>query len=218
MRREVNHLSADREGVSESDRPVTARAREEAGTATRFGLVGLAATGVHLGVAALLLFLWPQLNEFVANIIAFCVAFQVSLVGHRRLTFKRQGSAWRFGLVAAGGFALRVEASGRRSRLPPGAEENFAFAVRVLVMAAHLDPDDDGGADAGADAGTAPRQEDGGGGGGDAGAAARRVAHGTARTPARASARRLTAACPPACPSPCLASAALPTAGNGRLL
>lgn len=82
------------------------RARQEAGTATRFGLVGLAATGVHLAVAALMLFLWPPLNEFIANIVAFCVAFQISLVGHRRLTFKRQGSAWRFALVAASGFAL----------------------------------------------------------------------------------------------------------------
>ncbi len=131
MRREVNHLSADREGVSESDRPVTARAREEAGTATRFGLVGLAATGVHLAVAALLLFLWPQLNEFIANIIAFCVAFQVSLVGHRRLTFKRQGSAWRFGLVAAGGFALN---NGLLALLMQGLDLSGFVAIAIATL------------------------------------------------------------------------------------
>ncbi|MEL0618783.1 GtrA family protein, partial [Cobetia marina] len=62
--------------------------------------------GVHLAVAALMLFLWPPLIEFIANIVAFCVPFQVSLVGHRRLTFKRQRSAWRFALVAASGIAL----------------------------------------------------------------------------------------------------------------
>lgn len=107
------------------------RAKEEAGTATRFGLVGLAATGVHLAVAAGVLALWPSLNEFIANIIAFCVAFQVSLVGHRRLTFKRQGSAWRFALVAAVGFALN---NGLLAILIRGLEISGFVAIAIATL------------------------------------------------------------------------------------
>ncbi|WP_280567464.1 GtrA family protein [Chromohalobacter sp. 296-RDG] len=78
----------------------------EAGTAARFGLVGVMATGAHLLVAGVLLGLWPNMSEFVANIVAFLVAFQISLIGHRRLTFRRRGRARRFFLVAASGFIL----------------------------------------------------------------------------------------------------------------
>ncbi|MCT8467705.1 GtrA family protein [Chromohalobacter canadensis] len=78
----------------------------EAGTAARFGLVGVIATGGHLLVAGVLLGLWPGMSEFVANLVAFLAAFQVSLIGHRRVTFRRRGRATRFFLVAALGFAL----------------------------------------------------------------------------------------------------------------
>ncbi|MCK0714082.1 GtrA family protein [Chromohalobacter sarecensis] len=78
----------------------------EAGTAARFGLVGGIATGVHLLVAGALLGLWSEMSEFAANLVAFLAAFQVSLIGHRRVTFRRRGRAKRFFLVAALGFAL----------------------------------------------------------------------------------------------------------------
>ncbi|MCI0510662.1 putative flippase GtrA [Chromohalobacter marismortui] len=78
----------------------------EAGTAVRFGLVGGIATGAHLLVAGVLLGFWPVMSEFAANVMAFLVAFQVSLIGHRRVTFRRRGRARRFFLVAASGFAL----------------------------------------------------------------------------------------------------------------
>lgn len=71
----------------------------------RFALVGAVATGVHMAVAACLLGLcgWPA---YLANLGAFSVAFVVSYLGHRHLTFARAGSPWRFLLVALGGFGL----------------------------------------------------------------------------------------------------------------
>ncbi|MGO2415145.1 MULTISPECIES: GtrA family protein [Cobetia] len=118
--------------ASSSSAPhVGQRAKQEAGTATRFGLVGLAATGVHLAVAATMLALWPGLNEFIANIVAFCIAFQVSLIGHRRLTFKRQGSAWRFALVAAGGFALN---NGLLAVLMRGLDLSGFLAIAIATL------------------------------------------------------------------------------------
>lgn len=82
------------------------RLAREAGTATRFGLVGGVATVVHLAVAAVSSALWPALSEFIVNIGAFLVAFQISLLGHRWLTFRRHGSTRRFFLLALLGFAL----------------------------------------------------------------------------------------------------------------
>lgn len=72
----------------------------------RFGGVGMVATVVHLGVAALAFFLWPDISPFVANLAAFLLAFQVSYYGHRRFTFRKDGSASRFFVLALGGFVL----------------------------------------------------------------------------------------------------------------
>lgn len=72
----------------------------------RFGGVGMLATIVHLGAAALAFFLWPDISPFVANLVAFLLAFQVSYYGHRRFTFRKDGSALRFFALALGGFAL----------------------------------------------------------------------------------------------------------------
>lgn len=71
----------------------------------RFILVGGLATLVHILVAGSLLALFT-LQPYVANLIAFLVAFGVSYCGHRYLTFARQGSILRFLAVAIAGFAL----------------------------------------------------------------------------------------------------------------
>ncbi|MDR6679298.1 GtrA family protein [Pseudomonas oryzihabitans] len=71
----------------------------------RFALVGAVATLVHMTVAALLLGLWGW-PAYGANLGAFLVAFGVSYLGHRHVTFARAGSPWRFLLVALGGFGL----------------------------------------------------------------------------------------------------------------
>lgn len=78
----------------------------EVATLVRFGGIGMIATLVHIAVAGVVLWCWPPLSPFVANLIAFLVAFQVSLWGHRRFTFRQQGKWHRFLLVAAAGFAL----------------------------------------------------------------------------------------------------------------
>ena len=73
-----------------------------------FLLVGGAAALTHLGVFAWLnqtTSLWPE----VSNAIGFCVAFGVSFVGHRWLSFADAGtgllqSLWRFGATALAGF------------------------------------------------------------------------------------------------------------------
>ncbi|MED5499453.1 GtrA family protein [Salinicola sp. LHM] len=82
------------------------RLKREAKTAARFGLVGTVATAAHLSVAAVLSALWPTLSEFIVNLCGFLVAFQISLVGHRRLTFRRRGRAKRFFTLAVLGFVL----------------------------------------------------------------------------------------------------------------
>lgn len=82
------------------------RLKREAKTAARFGLVGGVATAAHLSVAAVLSALLPALSEFLVNLCGFLVAFQVSLIGHRRLTFRRRGKARRFFTLALSGFVL----------------------------------------------------------------------------------------------------------------
>lgn len=72
----------------------------------RFGLVGLAATAVHLGMAWLALWQWPDASPFLVNLVAFLVAFQVSFWGHSRFTFRQSGSPWRFFAVTLGGFGI----------------------------------------------------------------------------------------------------------------
>lgn len=82
------------------------RLKREAKTAARFGVVGTVATAAHLSVAAVLSALWPTLSEFIVNLCGFLVAFQISLIGHRRLTFRRRGRAKRFFTLAVLGFVL----------------------------------------------------------------------------------------------------------------
>lgn len=80
--------------------------KREAKTAMKFSLVGGSATIAHLSIAAVLSALFPTLSEFVINCCGFAVAFQISLFGHRRLTFRTRGKARRFFLLAVAGFAL----------------------------------------------------------------------------------------------------------------
>ncbi len=72
----------------------------------RFGIVGVAAMAVHWCVVALLV---PQgLTPLLANIIGFCIAFNVSYFGHHHWTFASteatKTTLWRFLGVAVLGF------------------------------------------------------------------------------------------------------------------
>ena len=110
----------------------------EAGFAGRFGLVGLAATLVHL------CFVWTLIRldlapPLLANLIAFCVAFGVSFTGHYHWSFQsrmpRRRAAARFGLIALAGFLTgTVVLAGliRAGVLPP----EWAAAIATLVVPA----------------------------------------------------------------------------------
>ncbi|PJJ96375.1 polysaccharide biosynthesis protein GtrA [Lysobacteraceae bacterium NML91-0213] len=72
----------------------------------RFIMIGLLATLTHLVTAFLLTWAAPQLSVYLANSLAFCVAFMVSFYGHTHFTFGRRGSLTKFLLVSISGFAL----------------------------------------------------------------------------------------------------------------
>ena len=88
------------------------RAVGEILAASRFGIVGLAATGVHAGVA-LALAMPGILPPLLANTAAFLTAFVVSFAGHHFWSFPQDDKAkkrWkarlpRFFLIALLGFA-----------------------------------------------------------------------------------------------------------------
>lgn len=105
----------------------------EIATASRFALVGLLATAVHLAVAGAWLALAPATPELLANLAAFAVAFQVSLVGHRRYSFRQRGDAGKFLAVALGGFALNTGLLG--ALLAAGPIDGFAaIAISTLTV------------------------------------------------------------------------------------
>jgi putative flippase GtrA len=76
--------------------------------ASRFGLVGLAATAVHLAIVTLLIRL--GLTPLLANLVAFLCAFGVSFCGHYFWTFRSAAgitrAVLRFFLIAVGGFLI----------------------------------------------------------------------------------------------------------------
>jgi putative flippase GtrA len=75
-----------------------------------FVLVGASAALTHMAVFTLVLLLVPTLWPEIANVAGFLVAFLVSFVGHRRLSFQDAGtglmqSFLRFAATAVAGFA-----------------------------------------------------------------------------------------------------------------
>ncbi|AXS42778.1 GtrA family protein [Breoghania sp. L-A4] len=86
-------------------------------TAWRFGIVGLAATATHAGIA-LALTVSGLAHPLVANLIAFLVAFAVSFLGHHVWSFpdsastarRRRRRMMRFFALAFAGFAANSAA------------------------------------------------------------------------------------------------------------
>jgi putative flippase GtrA len=75
-----------------------------------FVLVGVSAALTHMAVFTVVLLLVPTLWPEIANVAGFLVAFLVSFVGHRRLSFQDAGtglmqSFLRFAATAVAGFA-----------------------------------------------------------------------------------------------------------------
>lgn len=67
-------------------------------TIFRFGIVGVAATAVHMLVALALLNLFG-LPPLPANIIGFSVAFSVSFGGHSFWTFRGHEAEWKTAIM-----------------------------------------------------------------------------------------------------------------------
>ena len=106
-------------------RDVRKRIWRETVIAARFGLVGMAATGVHILVVSLLLAatVTPTL---VANTLAFLTAFGISFTGNYLWTFRSPGAPSRamrrFLLISVSAFAVNsfILAAILRARwLPP---------------------------------------------------------------------------------------------------
>lgn len=90
---------------------MTGRLRREAGRITRFGVVGLATTGLHMLIALGLVtgLGWPVQR---ANLVAFACALAFSFLGHHHWSFRSQAGYGRTGprflLVALAGYAASV--------------------------------------------------------------------------------------------------------------
>lgn len=104
----------------------------------RFSFVGIAASVVHLIVAAMALIYWPELHEGSANVMAYSVAFMVSLLGHQKVTFQRKVALWRFLLLSWAG--LGVNYAVLFTMLALGFSGMFAMvpAVGGAAMASYL--------------------------------------------------------------------------------
>lgn len=74
-----------------------------------FVLVGASAALTHMAVFTVVLLLIPRIWPEIANVAGFLVAFFVSFVGHRRLSFQDAGTSLmqsfvRFAATAVAGF------------------------------------------------------------------------------------------------------------------
>lgn len=72
----------------------------------RFVLIGGAATFVHIFIASSILLAFQSVSPYLANFLAFIVAFVFSFYGHQYVTFRSEGSAWKFLVVAISGFLI----------------------------------------------------------------------------------------------------------------
>ena len=83
----------------------------ELGIISRFGVVGIIATTIHLLAVYLILILTKQ-SPYTANTIAFTLAFAVSFIGNYYWTFKGSGnlrrSIQRFAIISFFAFSLNT--------------------------------------------------------------------------------------------------------------
>jgi putative flippase GtrA len=81
-------------GGSAYPRTIKKRIKQEAVVVTRYGLVGIAATGVHMLIVSAMVLLTPM-HTLLSNTIAFCAAFAVTFAGNYLWTFQSPGNPWR---------------------------------------------------------------------------------------------------------------------------
>ncbi len=103
--------------------------------AFRFGLVGLVATAVHIGVGLILL--RTGLHPLLANTLGFVTALSVSLAGHHWFTFESVApfvrTAPRYAAVALLGFGFNTLVLASLVRVLPPRYEAAALVVAVLL-------------------------------------------------------------------------------------
>ena len=115
---------------------VRQRAVAEVRTASRFTVVGLFATGVHVGTVWGLVKI-SVIAPLIANLVAYLCAFAVSFTGQYLWTFRSTRSPfsalWRFLIVSLTAFAINnaVLITLLDARLLPG---HWAAAVAVGVI------------------------------------------------------------------------------------
>lgn len=113
------------------------RVRSEGAKAARFGLVGAAATLVHLVTAQGILA--ASVPPMAANAAGFVVAFGFGLLGHYHFTFRAAGpfarAVRRYGVISISGFLVNnlvlvaLVSSGRVG-------DGIAVATAILVVPA----------------------------------------------------------------------------------
>lgn len=88
--------------------PTRPHVAHEVRQAGRFGLVGLAATLLHLTLAQAAL--WLGTGPLAGNLIGFVAAFVLGLLGHYHFTFPGRGpfgrALRRYGAIAVAGFLV----------------------------------------------------------------------------------------------------------------
>ncbi|MFM8245361.1 MAG: GtrA family protein [Burkholderiaceae bacterium] len=104
-----------------------------------FGIVGVSAMLVHLGSVALIL-VPLGLPPLIANIVGFLLAFQISHIGHHRLTFHAVDaplarSRRRFFLVAFSSFLVNEAMYALLLRFTT-LDYRIALAIVLLAVAA----------------------------------------------------------------------------------
>jgi putative flippase GtrA len=109
------------------------------GQALRFGLVGVAATLTHFGVAVTAV-RWGAIAPQIANLIGFAVAFGVSFAGQWLWTFAPARTPIAHALpcylaVSVGGFVANAAAYAALLRLTP-LRYDVALALVLIVVAA----------------------------------------------------------------------------------
>lgn len=107
---------------------------------SRFGLVGLLASLVHILMAGILLSWCPTFHEVVVNFFGYICALSFSLFGHQQFTFRRQARIMRFLSMSLIGLAvnnmvlfsaLRLDFSGLYAIIP--AVFSAAFVSYLLA-------------------------------------------------------------------------------------
>lgn len=99
---------------------------------TRFGLIGAAATSLHIMAVWFLVLL--QIPPLLGNIVGFVIAFQASYFGHCFVTFGERpsgGTYLRMLLVSCGGFLFNEAAYWMLLRFTP-----LDFRIALLLVIA----------------------------------------------------------------------------------